>query len=259
MSKDGLELRGGDSVWEVLRFDRVYEEQDGGAILVLRDGGVAAALAIYPPNFAMFAEEAIDALLDVRLRPELNKLTFPVAVYVRARKPDLAPWFERRQQRRVERERASVLRQLGLEQDTRLATELHTRDVVEREMYAVVPYTAAGEEEAWQEHLLGEGEGRRGRRKRRAEATEAPETTVQITPQMQRILASRVEDVARVLRRIGCYVVRLGVLGLYQWFFEVYNPDRAQKQPLTAESILGLTAPIATVAPARIAQEGSDE
>lgn len=234
-----MSVRRSDSVWTALRFGRVLQEQDGSGIVVLRDGGYAAALAVFPPNYVMLSEEAVDALLDYALRPALNRIHFPFAVIVRARRPDLSAWLEERRQRRAYEETVAMLLRLGVELDTLLHTEARTRDIVEREMAVVVPYTPEGKVTV---QFFGK------RRNRQAETQVVPE-------EVQRKLASRCQELEDVLRRIGCTVLRMGVLELLAWFYEVYNPDRAQCQPLETKSIVGLMAPIRTLAQARMTEE----
>ncbi len=245
---DDGEILSADTVWATLRFRCVLEEQDGSGLVVLRSGGYAAALAIYPPNYAMLSEAAIEELLDTVLRPALNKLAFPFAVFVRARRPNIAPWLEQRRSRRT-KEPVEILRRMGLELDTTISTELRNRDIVEREMAVVIPYTPIGQEEASERlQVTRAGKGRRGA------GAEEGQTGV-VPAEVLRELASRCDEVADMLRRVSCYVTRMGALALLQWLYEVYNPDRAPKQPLTQQSVVGLMAPVVTLAQARLEEE----
>lgn len=244
MKRDDLVVEGADNVWAVLRFDQAFQEQDGAGVARLRDGSYVAALQVYPPNYSMLTAQAVDALLDNQLRPALNRVTFDFAVVVRARRPDIAPWLAERREHRMHETSATLLR-LGLELDTILGTELRTRDVIEREMALLVPYS--GEVEGPDDEV-----GIFTRRSRK----KAPEAVAVATEEVLRVLHSRCELLADILRQIGCQTVRMGLLALLSWFYEVYNPDRAQRQPLDERSIVGLMAPLRTLAQARLqAQE----
>lgn len=238
--------RGAESVWAALRLDRLLQEQDGSGVVVFRDGTYAAAVTVYPPNFAMLPDDAVDAILDFTLRPSLNRLNFPYAVVVRARWPDLSAWLEERRQRRSEKETSPVLLRLGLELDTLLTTGLQNRAAVEREMAVVIPYTPESEE-ADTVQILRRQRGRKKKEEGPAGAT--------VLAEALRQLANRCEAVADVLRRLRCQVVRMGILDLAQWFYEIYCPDRAQLQPLDAQSLVGLASPIVTLAQARVGEE----
>lgn len=238
--------RGAETVWAALRLERLLQEHDGSGVVVFRDGTYAAAVAVYPPNFAMLTEDAVDAILDYVLRPALNRLDFPFSVTVRARRPDLTAWLEARRQRRSAEETSAVMLRLGLELDSLLEASLTTRSAVEREMAVVIPYTAEGEESE-SVQLLKKGRGRQRK--------EGGTTAATVPAEVLRQLALRCDSVADVLRRFQCQVVRMGIVDLAQWFYETYCPDRAQLQPLDAQSLVGLSTPLVTLAQARVTGE----
>lgn len=195
-------------------------------MIVMSDGGFRAIIACESINFDLMSNREREGI-EYSYQDFLNSLLFPIQVYIRSQRVDIAPYLDRLDDIRKSQENMliNVLMTDYIEFIDGLAQEAN---IMEKSFYIVVPYNPAGDaaklveqSKGFFSRILGGSNGPTVTKIDQATYAKAKEE-----------LNNRVESVLSGLHQIGVRGVRLDTKQLGELYYNVYNPDTAVNQPL---------------------------
>lgn len=189
-------------------------------VVIMRDGTLRAVLIVSSINFALKSNDEQQAIISAYMQ-FLNSLTFPLQIVVQSRKMDISKYLTKLQ--KVEKEQTNDLLRMQIADYRKYIGELvEIGDIMSKRFYVVVPYDPLSDKQKsfWS----------------RLQDLFAPTSLVRLSEERfakrSRDLNQRVGHVSGELSSIGLAVSRLDTQALIELYYNSYNPDTAQAQPL---------------------------
>lgn len=196
--------------------------------VIMRDGTLRAVLIVSSINFALKSTEEQQAIISAYMQ-FLNSLSFPLQIVVQSRKMDISKYLSKLQQ--VEKEQTNDLLRMQIGDYRKYISELvEIGDIMSKRFYAVIPYDPLSDKQKsfWSrlQDLFASTALVRLSEERFAKRTKE--------------LDQRVGHVSGELSSIGLAVSRLDTQALIELYYNSYNPDTAQSQPLAGTADIRL-------------------
>ncbi len=211
----------------------ISELRDG--ITIMNDGSMRAVVACRSINFDLMSDREREAV-EYSYQQFLNSLYFPIQIFIRSQKVDLAPYLDRLG--KIRREQDNML--LGVLMDDYidfiniLAQETN---IMDKGFFIVIPYFPTGDVNSavntsknFFANLFAPQTQQRIRIDEKTYAKAAEE------------LKNRVSTVVNGLMQLGIRATRLDTKRLGELYYNIYNPDTAVREPLG--NFEDLSAPI---------------
>lgn len=190
-------------------------------VVILKDGSLRAALLVSSINFDLKSEQEQVAVIQSYTQ-FLNALDFPLQIVIQSRKFDIDDYLERL--KTIEKGQQNELLKLQTASYRQYITELvELADLMSKRFYAVVPYSVlerknVGFVDKFKEVL-------------------APSAAIHLRQEQfelyKRELFKRVDYVIDGLANVaGLKSVVLDTQGLIELFYNTYNPQTYDQQPL---------------------------
>ena len=206
----------------------IQEIKDG--IVVLKDGGLRAVLAVSSINFALKSTEEQDAI-TYQYQNFLNSLDFPVQILVVSRKFDISAYIATLEQKQKEQESELLRIQISEYTDfIKGLTEL--ANIITESFYVVVPLAPIEGEKLSFTAKLGTLVGL---------AKKTAEEEKQTFEQLKTQLWQRINYASNGLESLGLKTVPLNTGELIELYYKLYNPEAKEKNI----AIRGVTSALA--------------
>ncbi len=207
------------STQRYLQFAEVHDD-----ILVLKNGGIRAVLAVDSVNFNLKSTAEQEALIS-SYQGFLNALNFPVQISIRSRKLDIDSYISDLKQRQGQHTNDLLREQMGgyIEFVQRL---VEYSDIMEKKFFVIVPLDPPRAEKkgVWDSFL----------------SYIQPEDTVASIMTRKRefralkkTLDARINTVKTALENCGLGVNQLKTEEIIQIFYQAYNPELARTQKIS--------------------------
>lgn len=196
------------------------------SMMIMSDGSFRSVVACESINFDLMSSREREGV-EYSYQSFLNSLSFPVQIFIRSQRVDIAPYLERLAG--VRRSQDNML--LGVLMDDYIdfvAALAEEANIMDKSFYIVIPYYPEGDAAKLVEQSKGffskifgnPGTG----------VTKIDQTTYE---KAKDEMKNRVDSVMSGLYQIGVQCVRLDTKELGKLYYSVYNPDTSINQPLS--------------------------
>lgn len=191
-------------------------------LVVLADGSIRAVILCSTVNFELKAADEQNAIVYA-YQGFLNSLTFPIQIVAQSRIMDLGPYIKKLELRKRVEPNELLRIQITdyIEFINRLA---QITNVMDKKFYIVIPFSPPA---ALTKGLFARISGTMGAVLSEQQFISAKEAIKQ-----------RVELVVSRIASLGIRAVPLATDELIELFYDCYNPETSQKQPLALEAQL---------------------
>lgn len=202
-------------------FVPIKEIRDG--VIVLKDGGLRAALMVSSLNFALKSSEEQEAII-LQYQNFLNSLDFSVQFFIQSRRLNIAPYLDLLKERQ-RKETNDLLKIQEAEYIDFVKNFVESTGIVTKMFYVVVPYVpsilpaSGGTVSGIFDALFGRR--KKGRGARGDTSNNFEENKLQ--------LFQRADAVLQGINRTGVRAVPLNTEELIELFFGLYNPGESEK------------------------------
>lgn len=195
------------------------------SMIILSDGGFRAVIACESINFDLMSNREREGI-EYSYQDFLNSLVFPIQIYIRSQRVDIAPYLDRLDGLRRSQENM-LLNVLMTDYIGFIDNLAEEANIMEKSFYIIIPYSPAGDAAK----LVEQGKGFFGKifGGGGPAVTKIDQTSYLKTKDE---LNTRVESVLSGLYQIGIQSMRLNTKQLGELYYNVYNPDTAVNQPL---------------------------
>jgi hypothetical protein len=216
---------------------QIAEIRDG--IVIMNDGSFRSVVMVKSINFDLMSPEEREAV-EFSYQGFLNSLYFPVQIFIRSQKVDLAPYIERLDKIRQEHE--NMLLALLMEDYLGYISALAQQtNIMDKKFYVVFPYFPVADVQKAITQSKNFFSGLAG-------LFNTKETKVTIHEaelnKAKDELRNRVQSVLGGLQQSGIQGLPLDTQELIELYYDTYNPDTATRQQL--KNFDDLTAPVIT-------------
>lgn len=190
--------------------------------VITKTGELRAVLLVSSINFALKSEQEQNAIIYA-YQNFLNSLNFPIQISVQSKKLDLGKYLARLKEA-ANTQSNELLRAQTLDYTDFISRLINIANIMDKKFYVVVPYMPPIKIQTSipGKNILGKP---------------APETTVQMTAEEfnahKQELAQRVQVIVSGVGSIGMRSAQLNTQQLVELFYNIYNPEEANKQKLT--------------------------
>lgn len=199
------------------------ELRDG--MVVMSDGSFRAVIACQSINFDLMSSRERDGI-EYSYQNFLNSLYFPVQIFVRSQKVDIAPYIDNLEKIRVAQD--NML--LGVLMDDYIGfidALSQEANIMDKSFFIIVPYFTGGDINSAvnnSKNLLGNlfSPQKQMHIKVASDVYEKAKDEIQ----------NRVNSVIDGLSQVGVRAVRLDTRELGELYYNVYNPDTAVREPM---------------------------
>jgi len=188
--------------------------------VIMKDGSLRAVMMVSSLNFALKSEDEQNAVVSSYVS-FLNFLDFPIQVVIQSRKLDISKY----QKRLADREKEitnELLRRQMINYQTYVNELVDLGDIMSKRFFVVIPYRAVED-------------SKRGFFARLTDVL-TPGKVIKLNQQKfdkyRYTLNQRVEHVKMHIRELGLETVVLDTQSLIELYYNVYNPDVADKQKM---------------------------
>lgn len=196
--------------------------------VILKDGTLRAVILVSSINFALKSEDEQNAVMQGYVQ-FLNSIEFPLQILIQSRKLNIDDYLERL--KAVEKEQTNELLKIQTREYRQYIQELVSlADIMSKRFYIVVPFSGG----------TIKSKGFFTRFKEVLTPTNII-TIKQKKFEKNRIeLAKRMEYIIDGLSSIGLKAVQLDTQSLIELYYNTYNPDTYDQQPLVDVSKLNV-------------------
>ena len=189
-------------------------------VVIMKDGSLRAVLICSSINFALKSEDEQNALISAYVG-FLNSIDFPLQVVINSRRLNIEDYLERL--KTVEREQKNDLLRIQIADYRSFVSELvDLGQIMSKRFYVVVPYSPLSNK-------------RKGFFSRMSEAL-SPALSVKLREERfqdkKKDLSLRLNHVVSGLASMSVQAVPLDSQGLIELYYNAYNPDIYESQPL---------------------------
>lgn len=199
------------------------ELRDG--MIIMGDGSFRAVVACESINFDLMSSREREGV-EYSYQNFLNSLSFPIQIFIRSQRVDIAPYIERLAS--IRRSQDNML--LGVLMDDYIdfvGALAEEANIMDKSFYIVIPFYPEGDAAKLVEQSKGFFQkifGSPGNT-----TTKINQTTYE---KAKDEMKNRVDSVMSGLYQIGVQCVRLDTKELGRLYYTVYNPDTSVNQPL---------------------------
>lgn len=216
---------------------QIAEIRDG--VVIINDGSFRSVVMVKSINFDLMSPQEREAV-EFSYQGFLNSLYFPVQIFIRSQRVDIAPYIDRLDKLRAEND--NMLLALLMEDYIDFIDNLASRvNIMDKHFYIVVPYfphlDTGGVLKA-SKGFLGSLGGIFSNKSKPITINE-PDLEAAKTE-----LRNRVQSVLNGLLQVGIQGLPLDTQELIELYYDTYNPDTATRQQLA--NFGTLTAPVIT-------------
>lgn len=192
-------------------------------IFILKDGSCGVILSVTALNFSLLSEEEQEATIYA-YSALLNSLTFPIQIVIRSKRKDISSYLaslmeeEERQQNPLLKDQIKKYRKF-------IEEMVKKNNVLDKDFYVVIPCTAL--ELGAPQALIGS---------LKPSKTGLPFPKNYILEKARINLAPKTEHLIRQLARIGLFAKKLNSQELVSLFYEIYNPNQAERQKISLDN-----------------------
>lgn len=189
-------------------------------VVIMKDGSLRSVLICSSVNFALKSEDEQNALISAYVG-FLNSIDFPLQVVINSRRLNIEDYLERL--KTTEREQKNDLLRIQIADYRTFVSELvNLGQIMSKRFYVVVPYSQLSNK-------------RKGFFSRIGEAL-SPALSVKLRgerfQEKKKDLSLRVNHVVSGLASMSIQAVPLDSQGLIELYYNAYNPDIYESQPL---------------------------
>jgi len=205
---------------------QIAEIRDG--IVIMNDGSFRSVLMVKSINFDLMSAQEQEAV-EFSYQGFLNSLYFPIQIFVRSQKIDLAPYIERLDKIRSEHD--NMLLAFLMEDYTNYIASLSEQtNIMDKKFYVVVPFFPtidnANKAVAQSKNFITGLGGLLNKKDQLVTINEADLENAKTE------LRNRVQSVLSGLLQSGIQGIPLDTQELIELYYDTYNPDTATRQPL---------------------------
>ena len=205
----------------------ISEIRDG--IVIMNDGTFRAVIMCKSINFALLSPQEREAV-EFAYQGFLNSLYFPIQIFIRSQRVDLAPYLDKLDKIRSEQE--SMLIALLMEDYVAFLAEIAAQtNIMDKKFYLVIGYPDAN---ADIRRALKTSAGFFTGVRDLFGSNKSPQIVVdeQTLEKAKTELKNRVQAAMQGLLQCGVQSVPLDTQELIELYYEAYNPDTAANQQL---------------------------
>ncbi len=228
---------------------QIAEIRDG--IVIMSDGSFRSVVAVKSINFDLMSPDEREAV-EYSYQGFLNSLYFPVQIFLRSQKVDLAPYIQKLDKIRGEHD--NMLLALLMEDYIAYIDNLSLQtNIMDKNFYVIIPYFPEGDIKAAVESSKSLLKGLGGIfRPKEAHVTINEASLVKAKDELR----NRVNAVLGGLQQASIQGIPLDTQELIELYYDSYNPDTATRQHL--KKFDTMTAPIVTKGEGQAAQPNLD-
>ncbi len=198
----------------------IAEIRDG--IVIMQDGSYRAVLMAQSINFDLMSPQERDGV-ELAYQGFLNSLYFPIQIVLRSRRIDLRNYMNKLEKRRSDQD--NIL--LGLLMDDYIAYVQYlaeSANIMDKQFYVVIPFYPP-----MREALANKASKLAGGVKKKSEVITISEDEF---VKAKTELKNRVQAALEAMNQMGVQAVPLNTQELIELYYQHYNPDTAEAQPL---------------------------
>lgn len=190
-------------------------------MVILKDGTVRAVLMVSSINFSLKSEDEQEAIIQAYMT-FLNSLEFNVQVVIQSRRMNIDAYLNSliEYQKKTENE---LLRNQIIDYRAFVTELVELGEIMQKRFYVVIPYDPASDKKktfwARSTEVFSPAAAAKLNRK-------------QLTDRIDH-LAQRVSNIESELNSMSLSSVRLDTQGLIELYYNVYNPDLFDTEPLS--------------------------
>lgn len=194
-------------------------------LVVMRDGSFRAVVACKSINFDLMSSREREGV-EYSYQNFLNSLYFPVQIFIRSQRVDIAPYIDRLMG--IRRNQDNML--LGVLMDDYIDfidALSQEANIMDKSFFIVVPYFPTGD----LADIKNQTKGFFGKlfAKQNTDVIKIDEATY---TKAKDEIKNRVDSVMSGLFQLGVKSVQLNTKELGELYYNIYNPDTAVRQPL---------------------------
>lgn len=205
-------------------------------VVIMNDGSFRAVVMAKSINFDLMSLQEQEAV-EYAYQGFLNSLYFDIQIYIRSRKIDMRPYLEKLG--RIRTETDNMLLGMLMEDYIYFIDDLVAQtNIMSKEFYVVVPYFQQVDTKqaiATGGKFFGGLFGGKGK----VQSITIDEVSLE---KAKTELKNRVQAVASGLVQMGVQAIPLDTQELIELYYNAYNPDTAERQPL--KDTTGLEVPV---------------
>jgi type IV secretory pathway VirB4 component len=210
---------------------QIAEIRDG--VVIMNDGSFRSVIMCKSINFDLMSQQEQEGV-ELGYQQFLNSLEFPIQIYMRSKRIDLAPYIEKLDKIRAEHDNM-LLAMLMEDYITYIDNLSQQVNIMEKDFYVIVPYYPPGTN-----NLQGETAQQQTSGKNfisgLVDLFSHTETHVVIDESRLETakteLRNRVQSVLNGLLQCGVQGLPLDTQELIELYYDTYNPDTATRQQL---------------------------
>jgi len=215
----------------------IAEVRDG--IVIMNDGSFRSVIMVKSINFDLMSPAEREAV-EAAYQGFLNSLYFPVQIFVRSQKIDLAPYIEKLDKIRSEHD--NMLLALLMEDYIAYIGNLSLQtNIMDKKFYVVIPYFPVMDTQRALTASKNFFTGLAGLFKNKEQHVVINEADLE---KAKAELRNRVQATLSGLLQCGIQGLPLDTQELIELYYDSYNPDTATRQQL--KNFDDLTAPVVT-------------
>lgn len=199
------------------------ELRDG--MIVMTDGSFRAIIACESINFDLMSNREREGI-EYSYQNFLNSLTFPIQIFIRSKRVDIAPYIERLDN--IRRGQDNMLLNVLMDDYINFVDMLaENANIMDKSFYIVVPFYPEGDAAKLVEQGKGFFSKFLGNNKQTVTKIDK-----QAYDKAKDEIKNRVDSVTSGLFQIGVKCAQLNTKELGELYYNVYNPDTAVNQPM---------------------------
>lgn len=199
------------------------EIRDG--MVVMTDGSFRAIIACESINFDLMSNREREGI-EYSYQNFLNSLTFPIQIFVRSKRVDIAPYIERLDN--IRRGQDNMLLNVLMDDYINFVDLLaENANIMDKSFYITIPYFPEGDAAK----LVEQGKGFFSRILGGNKQT-VTRIDKQSYDKASGEIKNRIDSVISGLYQIGVRCAQLNTRELGELYYNVYNPDTALNQPM---------------------------
>lgn len=208
------------STQRVIEFDSIKE-----GVIALKGGSLRQILMVSGVNFDLKSEDEQNVIL-YSFQSFLNALDFPIQILIHSRKLNIDAYLEMLSGREKQESNELLKNQIA-EYQQFIKTLVEGSTIMSKTFFVVVPYEASpiSLEKGVKSNIKGLFGGLLGKK-------ETPQTQENFEAMKQQLF-QRTDQVINGLRGIGLRAIPLEDQELIELFYNLYNPEKAEKEKLT--------------------------
>ena len=223
-SAEGKAVKNPNSTQNSLRFAELRDN-----LAIMTDGSFRAVVAAKSINFDLMSARERESV-EIYYQDFINSLNFPIQIYVKSEKVDIAPYVDKLKALRTNQENM-LLGALIDDYIDFINALSREANIMDKSFFVVIPYTIG------EEHMkIGETSSQKGILTSVLNDTTGRRSRVDVPANRYNdakdIINTRVSTVIDGLRQVGVPAVRLHTKELGEMYYSIYNPDQSLRQTI---------------------------